>query len=428
MKQQTGTRIAERDEATRPMATRVAPSGVPRAPLGQVEFVALMAMLFATIALSIDTMLPALPQIATEISPGNSNRAQLIVTSFVLGLGLGSLVTGPLSDAYGRKPLILWSAGLYLLGTALAWQAQSIETMFAARLLQGLGASGPRVAAMAIVRDIYAGRQMARLVSFVMLVFAVVPAIAPSLGAAMIWLAGWRSIFLCFMAFSLTSTCWLLIRQPETLPPEMRRPFRLGPLAAGCREVLTHRVVVLSLVALTLIFAMLFATISSIQQIFDQTFGRGGNFHLWFALIAVCSAPASVVNAKLVERLGMRFMVTTVLGAQILCSGVAMLLLWSGLLPDGATFWVYLLWNIGIFFQVGLTVGNLNALAMEPMGHLAGLTASITSSFGTVLSVAIAAPIGLAFDGTPLPLMSGCFLLATAAFATMIYMRRTDPR
>lgn len=400
----------------------------PARRLGQVEFVALMGMTFATIAFSIDAMLPALPDIAGEISADAPNRAQLIITSFVLGMGLGTLVTGPLSDSYGRKPVVVAGAALYILGAALAWRAQSIETMFAARVIQGLGAAGPRVAAMAIIRDLYAGRKMARIMSFIMLVFTIVPAVAPSLGAAIIWVADWRTIFLAFVAFAVIATAWMMLRQAETLPPPARRPFRPGALASGIREILTHRVVVLSIATQSLAFGMLFGTLSSTQQIFDQTFGRGDSFPLWFGAIALVSGTSGLINAALVERLGMRFMVTTILGVQVVVSGGVALLVWSGLPGPGAQFVIYVVWTAGIFFQSGLSLGNLNALAMEPMGHLAGLTASVTGSVATVFAVLFAIPLGLAFDGTPLPLMAGSFLLAVAAFGLMLLLRWTDRR
>lgn len=408
------------------MTKPAAPVDGPVQRLSQIEFIALLAMTFATVAFSIDAMLPALPEIASTISAADPNRAQLIITSFMLGMGIGTLFTGPLSDCFGRKPVLLAGALVYIFGATLAWQAGSIEAMFAARVIQGLGAAGPRVVAMAIIRDLYSGREMARLMSFVMLVFTIIPAIAPTLGALVIWAAGWRAIFPAFILFSIIATSWMMLRQPETLPQERRRPFRIGPLLAGIREIVTHRVVALSLAAQSLVFAMLFSTISTTQQVFDQTFGRADTFHLWFGAIAIASGTSGLINASLVERLGMRFMITTVLGAQVVFSGLVVLAIWSGMLPQSAVFALYVVWTTGIFFQNGLALGNLNALAMEPMGHLAGLTASVTGSVATVVAVFITIPIGLAFDGTPLPLMVGTFLLACAGFALMLVLRWSD--
>lgn len=392
--------------------------------LSQPEFIALIAMLFATIAFSIDAMLPALPQIAAELTPADPNRAQLILTSFVLGMGLGTFVAGPISDALGRKPVIVMGAGLYMVGALLAWAAPTLETVLAARLLQGLGAAGPRVVSLAMVRDLYSGRHMARIMSFAMMIFTLVPALAPLAGQGIIALIGWRGIFLAFLVFAVVATSWLSLRQPETLAKTARRPLHPAVLLRAVAEVLTNRQVVMAMVVQTLIFACLFGTISSTQQIFDVHFGRGAEFPLWFALIALCSGSASLINAALVVRLGMRFLVSVTLAVEALLTALYALTLIAGGLPEGLAFALFVIWAISVFMMAGLVLGNLNALAMEPMGHIAGMAASVTGSLATVASVMIAAPLGLAFDGTPRPLVIGVTALAAAGFVLMRWMPR----
>jgi len=396
----------------------------PAPRLAQGEFIALIAMLFATIAFSIDAMLPALPRIAQELTPGNPNAAQLIITSFVLGIGLGTLVAGPLSDSFGRKPVIVAGAGLYCLAAAVAYSAPSLETVLLARLLQGLGAAGPRVVSLALVRDLYKGREMARVVSFAMSIFALAPAFAPLLGSAIIAGFGWRGIFLAFITFSATSMLWLTTRQPETLPAPQRRPLRAGPMGRALREVLTHRLVVTAMVVQTLVFACLFGTLSSIQPIFEQTFRRAASFPLWFGLIALMASSASLLNATLVVRLGMRFLITVTLGAQVLASLTMAGATALALLPEGSAFALYIAWTTSVFFTAGLTLGNLNALALEPMGHIAGMAASVTGALATVFSVLLAVPLGLAFDGTPVPLALGIAALTTAGLGLMATLPR----
>lgn len=375
------------------------------------EFIAMIAMLFAVVAFSIDAMLPALPQIALELTPGAPNRAQLIVTSFVLGMGVGTLFAGPLSDSLGRKPVILGGAAISILAAYAATQAQSLEAVLAARVVQGLGVAGPRVVSIALVRDLYKGREMARVVSFAMMIFTLVPAVAPLAGSIIIADFGWRGIFIACILFILVALTWLTLRQPETLPRDARRPLRAGPLFAALREVLTTRVVVISIAVQTLCFGVLFGTLSTTQQVFDETFGRGDSFPFWFALIALMSASASMINAALVVRLGMRRLITATLRVQVVLS-LGFGLLWlSGLLPDALVFPVYILWTTSVFMMAGLTLGNLNALALEPLGHIAGMAASVSGALATVLAVAIAAPLGLAFDGTPVPLALGVFVL-----------------
>ena len=399
------------------------PDQVPRLPMP--EFIALIAMLFATIAFSIDAMLPALPAIAAELSPEAVNRAQLIVTSFVLGMGIGTLFAGPLSDSFGRRTVIVGGAVLYCGAAALAMVAPSLETVLAARILQGIGAAGPRVVSLALVRDLYKGREMARVVSFAMMIFTLVPAVAPLAASGIIAGFGWRAIFAAFILFAVIATGWLWLRQPETLPQDARRPLALAPLRQALREVLTHRTVLMAIAVQTLCFACLFGTLSSTQQIFDQTFDRGDSFPLWFALIALLSSSASMINAALVVRLGMRALISATLQAQIGLSALFALLWVTGALPPMLIFPAYILWTTSVFMMAGLVLGNLNAIALEPMGHIAGMAASVSGAVATVLAVMIAAPLGLAFDGTPLPLALG---ICGLSLGGAVLMRRLPQR
>jgi DHA1 family bicyclomycin/chloramphenicol resistance-like MFS transporter len=400
-----------------------APARSPAKALGQAEFVALIAMLAASVAFSIDAMLPALPDIGAELSPGNLNRAQLIITSFVLGMGLGTFITGPLADRFGRKNVILGGAVLYVCATIFAFFTTTLETMLAARVLMGLGAAAPRVVAMALVRDLYSGRDMARIMSFVMLVFSLVPALAPTLGAGIIAFSGWRGIFVAFAIFISLSTCWLMLRQPETLAPENRRPLRFTTIFAAAREVYGHPTARLATFVQTLSMGMLFSVLSSTQQVFDQTYGQGDTFHLWFGGIAILAASASIINARLVGRLGMRPIIKAMMLAQMFMSLGMICIIMLGL-PNQIELLFYAVWTISVFFQAGLTIGNLNALAMEPMGHIAGSAASIVTATATVGAVLIAIPIGLGFDGTPLPLAIGIFVCACLALWLTTMIRR----
>lgn len=395
----------------------------PQTMLKKPEFVALMAMTIATVAFSIDAMLPSLPEIGAALTPTDLNRAQLVLTSFVFGMGLGTFVTGPLSDAFGRRRVLLGGYAIYIAASFMAMWAQSLEVLLAARMLQGLGASGPRVMALVVVRDQYSGRQMAQLMSFVMIVFTLVPAIAPFVGVQIISLVGWRGMFGAFVIFALFNAIWFALRQPETLVPENRRPFSIAKLWSGVKQVLSNHVVRVSILVQSLITAALFAMISSVQQVFDITYNEGGNFPLWFCLIALVSGSAGFLNAALVIKLGMRFLIRVTLGVQVILSGTMVILFWFGLIPEAAQFLTFLLWMTTVFFMIGMTLGNLNAIAMEPMGHLAGLAASVVGAISTVLAVVIAAPIGLAFDGTPLPLMLGVFCCVLLAWLGMQFIR-----
>lgn len=392
-------------------------------PLPQAEFIALMAMVAATVAFSIDAMLPALPEMAAALSPDNLNNAQLIITSFVLGMGVGTLFTGPLSDAFGRKPVMIGGAVVYIIACAVAWQAQTLEVMLAARVVQGLGAAGPRVVAMALIRDLYAGSDMARILSFVMIVFALVPALAPTIGHYIVVIFDWHAIFLSFIVFSVISTLWLLIRQPETMTAEKKRPLSIDALWSAIKEMFAHRTASLSILIQTLTFGMLFNMLSSTQQVFDQTFGQGDVFHLWFGGIAIVASSAGFLNARIVGRLGMRAIIKAMYTAQIAIT-VVMIAITASDSPYWLAFGGYVLWVLSNFFQAGLTIGNLNALAMEEMGHIAGLAASVIAAISTIGAVIIAVPIALQFDGTPLPMAIGTLICAVLALWLTTLIKR----
>lgn len=389
----------------------------PTRPLPRGEFVVLVAMLFATVAISIDAMLPALPQIAAQMTPEAPNRAQLVLTAFVLGMGIGTLVAGPLSDRFGRRPVLLAGGALYALGALASSLAPSLEMLLLARVVQGLGVAGPRTVTLAIVRDLFAGREMARITSVAMSIFALVPAIAPLMGQAVMQVAPWQAIFLMFLAFAAITLGWFAARQPETLPPASRKPLDPAQLWSTTVQILKTRVVLVSITIQALVSGVLFGVLSSMQGIFEARFHRAETFPLWFALIAVLSMSGSILNARIVVRVGMRGVLRGVLLAQLALTGALYALNLSGLMPEALAFPAHLLWSVGIFAMMGLTLGNLNALAMEPLGHHAGLAASVISSLATVGAVFLAVPLGLLLDGTALPLMAGTLIYCGAALA-----------
>ncbi|MFQ5439524.1 MAG: multidrug effflux MFS transporter [Paracoccaceae bacterium] len=384
------------------------------------EFVVLIALMFSMIAFGTDAMLPALPRIAGDLGLSDVNRAQLVITSFILGTGLGQLLTGPLSDSLGRKPVITGGLLFFMLGCVLAMQAPTLGWMLVARIMQGIGVSAPRTVTLAMVRDQYAGRLMARVMSIAMVLFVLVPAVAPLIGQSIAHSFGWRAIFLSFILFALVGAFWLNLRQPETLAPERRRPLRAATYGAAAREVLGSRVVMTYTLVLGAGLGALFGYLSSAQQIYVETFGAGTDFPFYFAAIALVSGSSGFVNALLVMRLGMRLLAIIAISGLLVVSVAFALILWKGDLGPDALFRLFLLWSVITFFAPGLTFGNLNALAMEPMGHVAGMASAIVGAVGTMLGAAIAVPIGLAFDGTPMPLAIGFIVCSAASLALML--------
>jgi len=390
------------------------------------EFIALIAVMFAMIAFGSDAMLPAFPEIARDLELSDVNQAQLVISVFLLGTGLGQLFTGPMSDSFGRKPVILGGLAVYAAGCVVSIWAGSLEILLLSRFVQGLGVSAPRTATMAMVRDLYAGRMMARVMSTAMVFFVLVPAVAPFLGQSLMQSFGWRSIFVAFIVFAGFGAIWLAVRQPETHPPEKRLPVNVANYAAALREILRSRIVITYTLVLSLGFASLFAYLSSAQQVYVDVFDKGTSFPLYFAGIALVSGASGIVNATLVVRLGMRRLATFAFGSLCVITILFLLItLYAGLSPDGY-FNVFLIWSVLTFFVPGLTFGNLNALALEPMGHIAGMVSAIMGALSTLMGVAMAIPIGLAFNGSILPLLVGFVLCSGAAFFLMLTNPKED--
>ena len=391
----------------------------PTKPLGLVEFVALMAMMFATLAFTIDSMLPALPQIGAELSPDDLNHAQLVIGAFVLGMGAGQLFMGPASDSFGRRPVVLVGMAMYVLAGWAALGADSLTALLVWRFAQGFGASAPRTVGVAITRDLYSGRMMARVSSFTFMVFVMVPAIAPYVGQLVINAWDWRSMFVVYMLVGVAVGGWFLSRQPETLSPEAKKPFTVARFARGVREVFSIRRVVIHIGVLTLGFGLLMAYISTAQPIFVDALGAGEDFPLFFAAMTLIASPAALLNARLVMRMGMSRLVSITYASQAVLASVLFLVWWSGVIPGAWEIWVFFAWSCTVFLMNGFNFGNLNALAMEPLGHVAGTGSALIGATSTMLAVVLAVPIGLAFNGTPLPMIGGAAVLSVLAWLGM---------
>ena len=391
--------------------------------LSKVEFIALMAMMFATIAFAIDAMLPALPMIAADLTPEDPSRVALILTFFLIGMGIGTFFMGPLSDAFGRKPVLYLGLAIYAFGAALSWSATTLEMMLAARMLQGLGAAGPRVVSAAIMRDLFSGREMASIMSFTMMVFLLVPGIAPLIGAIINDAYGWRMIFGAFLLFGMILFIWFGARMSESLPVKDRRCICWSLIIDALRQIATHRTVRLSILVQTMMMTILFSTLTMVQAIFELTFDRAASFPYWFGAIAMVSGLSSLLNATIVGRFGMRRLVTWAIMAQVVMSAVFVLVhtnMSSGL------FVFYIIWQFGVMFQNGLTVANLNAIAMEPMGHIAGMAASVIGSVSTIMGAVFASVIALVFESSTITLTNTVLALCVIAGVLMYLMRQTE--
>ncbi len=369
------------------------------------------------VALSIDAMLPALPDIARHYGVTRINSEQFVITSLFAGLSLGQLIAGPLSDAIGRKKAIYIGLALFVLGCLISYFAPNFETMLAGRFIQGLGAAAPRIVTVAIVRDRYEGRDMARVMSFIMGVFILVPALAPTIGQGIITLAGWQAIYLVFMAISALAFIWLSSRLSETLRPEDVRPFTLPTLRDGIKTVCGNKMTVCYMVSAGCIFGAFVGYLNSSQMIFQDYFAAGDKFPFYFGITALALGAAFFMNAWLVRTYGMRKVIVRALIAMVVLSCLFAGFEWTaqGKVPLP----VFMAFIMGSAFCMGMLFGNFNALAMVPMGHLAGMASAVIGCVSLIVAVSAGGLIGQLYDGDLVPVTMGFLLLASASLALM---------
>jgi len=385
-----------------------------RAGPSYVEFVIIMSMMMSLTALSIDAMLPALPQIASDLNVQNENLRQLVISIIFLGLALGQLFFGPLSDKTGRKPAIFAGYALFIAGAVLALISTSFPIMLMGRLLQGIGISAPRAVTLALVRDRFEGRAMARVMSFIMTIFILVPMIAPSMGQTILLYSGWRAIFGSFILLALITMVWFGLRIPETLAPEDRAPFSLQRIFMATREILKIRAALGYTVSAGLVSGAFIGYLNSSQQIFQEQYALGELFPLFFAVISFSIGVASFLNARLVIRFGMRLLVRRSL---IIIFGLSTITFVTALLAAGQPpLWFFMIYLMSAFFCVGILFGNQNSLAMEPLGQMAGIGAAVVGSLSTLISMPLGTIIGQSYNGTILPLVLGMAILTGIAF------------
>lgn len=394
----------------------------PTKPLSLPEFVTMLAVMISILALSIDAILPALGQISKDLKLENSNDAQLVLSAMFLGFAIGQICAGPLSDSFGRKPIIYIGYVIFIAGCLIAMVADNFQLLLFGRVLQGLGAAAPRIVSIALVRDGYEGREMARIMSIVMAIFILVPAIAPAIGQGVMLFTSWRSIFTLLLITAVIAFCWFALRQPETLHEDKRRKFSLNNIVSGIAETLSYRTVTGYTLASGIIFGAFLGYLNSAQQIFQITYNTGDWFAVYFGVAALAIGLASIFNSKVVIKLGMRFMTKHALIWLTLLSTLFLVFVF---IQDGVpALWSFMIWLLAAFFCCGILFGNFNALAMEPIGHMAGLGAAVVGSLSTFISLPIGWAIGTSFSNTITPLVLGFALLGTSSYLLIIWTER----
>ena len=405
------------------------PSHTSVKPLPERELVALFALMMSLTALSMDAMLPAFPFIAESLAIVDYQKTQWIVSAMILGMVFGEIFFGPLSDAIGRKKSILFGIVVYIVGSVVALMASSIETFLLGRMIQGFGVAGPKIASRALIRDMYKGAAMARIMSFVMMVFILVPLLAPSVGQLVLQVADWRWIFGLLMMQATIAGVWLLLRQPETLAKENRIPLNRKRLMADVRIILARRDVMAFTVLLGCIFAGLMLHISTAQSLFQDVYQTGDRFPLFFAMLAIGASIINFSNGKIVLRVGM---LRCVIGALAVLLSSSFLLLLATWYFDGVPpFVLFMGLGMVMFSCFGMVFGNVNAMAMEPLGNMAGLGASLISSLSSFLAIILSTLVGQFYHFTVTPLASGFVIFSIVALLMLKYghqysLRQTD--
>ncbi len=369
-----------------------------------IEFIALMASLMSVVALAIDALLPALDVIGMAVHTQTPTENQLIITMIFLGLGIGPLIFGPLSDNLGRKPAVYFGFVLFLLASFICVSSETIQYMILGRILQGIGLSAPRTISIAIIRDQYQGDPMARIMSFVTVVFLLVPIVAPAIGKMVLDQFDWQSIFLMQLWCSGAVALWFWKRQPETLDPKNKRPLQLKDYFHGLTEVVKEPKTMGYTLISGLVFGSFMVYLSGAQQIFHDQYGLKDEFPLIFAGLSIAIGLAIFSNGHLVLRFGMKKMVTTALYG-FLAIALLYVVLYSGQINPSIE--VLMLFFGLQFFAIGFLFGNLRALAMQPMGHIAGMAAAITGFISTIMALPISTYIGTYIQDQVWPIFLG---------------------
>ncbi|WP_299116401.1 multidrug effflux MFS transporter [uncultured Winogradskyella sp.] len=384
----------------------------------QFEFVVLMAALMSIVALSIDAVLPALPMIGNYLSVSSPSENPKLITSIFLGLGIGQLIFGPLSDSFGRKPIVYVGFVLFVIASIICVTTKSFEVMLFGRILQGIALASPRTMCIAMVRDSYDGDYMAKILSIVVMVFILVPVVAPTLGQFLMNHYNWQFIFTFNLIFGILVVIWFWLRQPETLKDKYRIPYRLSIFKTGTVQFFKIRSAVIYTLLSGFITGSFMVYLSTSQQIFEKQYDLAEEFPLIFASLAISVGLATFFNSQLVVRFGMKRIVHIAIWSFIITSLIFILIFYSGHNPSIEVLITF--FSIQ-FFTIGFLFGNLRALAMEPMGHIAGIGSALNGFISTVMAVPIANYIGSFVTGSVTPLFIGFLVCGIISLVLFYY-------
>lgn len=400
------------------------PTGRSHLAIGSKGFVAVLSMCMAVTALGVDTVLPAYGDIRSSLGlTEGASEVTGLITFYLMGNSLGLLPAGILADRFGRRAIMWGGLALYVLGAVGSIFAPSLGLMIAARFVWGLGGSGPRVAAMAMIRDGFSGEQMAKQMSFVLAIFLLVPAIGPTLSAGILAIGPWQAVFwMC--ATGAAVVMYLVSRLPETLPVESRRPLAVGAVWSGCRSVVATKGVPGYLLSLTALFGVLMSYLAGSELIVDQTYGLRAWFPAFFGGLSLVMLAAMLVNGRLVERLGLQVLVGRVFVVNAFASGALVVIAWAA--GGEPPFWLFVGLLGVVLFTLQMLIPNLNAAGMRSLGHVAGTGTAILNMVSGAVGAVVGEFINRRFDGTITPMSVGFVVSAVIAFSAWRLARRSE--
>jgi DHA1 family bicyclomycin/chloramphenicol resistance-like MFS transporter len=401
-------------------------SNAPKAPptvmgIPRWEFIALAAALMALNALAIDIMIPALQQVGASLGVVEENHRQFVITAYIVGFGGAQLFFGPLSDAYGRRGPLIVGLVIYVAAACGAAFSPNFTALLALRFIQGIGAAATRVIAISVIRDCFGGRRMAEIMSLVFMVFMAVPVVAPGFGQFIMLFASWHWIFIAMGVGALLTTVWAVFRLPETLAPENARPFTVAAVTEGFYIVFSNRVALCYTLACMATFSALFGFITSAQQIYMEVYKLGNLFGFVFAGIAGMMSLSNFLNSRLVGRFGMRRLAH---GAMFAFIAVCCIWFVASVATTHLPFLPFLVLFTTVMFLFGFIGSNFNALAMEPLGHVAGTASSVLGFAQTFGGGIIGTMIGQSFDGTVTPIAAGFCVVSFVALGLVLIAER----
>ncbi|MEM7326430.1 MAG: multidrug effflux MFS transporter [Actinomycetota bacterium] len=394
--------------------------------VGPNELLVLISAIMALMALGIDLMLPAFDDIRAAYDLGEgSNRTGQVITVFFLGLAAAQLFYGPLADRFGRKPVLYAGIVVSTLGAVGSALAPSFELLLASRFLWGVGAAGARVVSTAIIRDRFVGSTMAKAMSQVMAVFILVPVVAPSIGAGLIAVLPWRSVFWFCVVWSGVIGLWGL-RLNETLDPAHVRPLSVRSSVAGYRQVARTPITFGYTMATVFIQGAMTSYLAVSELIIGEIFDRRAAFPFIFGVVALGFGVAALVNGRLVERRGIDRMVTTGFLINLPFGAVLVAVSVAG---DGVpSIWVFIPLLAAMLSTFMLLMPNLNTAAMTPVGKIAGSASAFTGALRVAGGAALAsvATRWVTDSVTPFAVAMLVFCAAAAATVAIVRARAAD--